>query len=62
MYIGPIAKSFIKVKLRSMHNNNREQVDHLSNHHRGCIAIKPFKDFLKKNQICRGMVLIRERK
>jgi elongation factor 1-alpha len=58
MYIGPIAKSFIKVKLRSMHNNNREQVDHLSNHHRGCIAIKPFKDILKKNQICRGMVLI----
>jgi GTPase len=58
LYIGPIAKSFVKVKLRSMHNDNREPIESLSNHHRGCIAIKALKDELKKSQICRGMVLI----
>ena len=58
IFIGPIAKTFIKVKLRSMHNDNRETVDSLSNHHRGCIAIKGVKDDIKKNQITRGMVMI----
>ena len=58
IYIGPIAKTFIKIKLRSMHNDNTENVEHLANHHRGCIAIKAIKDGLKKNQITRGMVMI----
>jgi GTPase len=58
VYIGPIAKTFVKIKLRSMHNDNVENVDQLANHHRGCIAIKGIKDDLKKNQIARGMVMI----
>jgi GTPase len=58
IYLGPIAKTFVKVKLRSMHNDNTENVDQLANHHRGCIAIKGIKDDLKKNQITRGMVMI----
>jgi GTPase len=58
LYLGPINKTFIKIKIRSMHNDNRENVTHFSNHHRGCIAIKPLKDNLRRNQICRGMVLI----
>jgi elongation factor 1-alpha len=60
LYIGPFAKNFIKVKLRSMHNDNRESIDSLAHHHRGCVAIKAvnIKDELKKNQICRGMVMI----
>jgi len=58
MYIGPIAKTFVKVKLRSMHNDNRESVECLANHHRGCIAIKCLREDLKKSQIQHGMVLI----
>lgn len=58
LFIGPIAKTFVKVKLRSMHNDNREPIEYLANHHRGCIAIKCLKEELKKNQICRGMVMI----
>lgn len=58
LFIGPIAKTFVRVKLRSMHNDNREPIEQLANHHRGCIAIKCLKEELKKNQICRGMVMI----
>ncbi len=58
LYLGPIANHFIKIKLRSMHNDNREDIQYLANHHRGCIAIKPLRDMIKKNQICKGMVLI----
>jgi GTPase len=57
MYLGPIDKIFIKVKLKSMHNNNREDVEYLDHHHRGCIALKS-KDILKKERILMGMVLI----
>lgn len=59
MYLGPVGKDFIKVKLRSMHNSNRKDVRSLSYHGRGCIAIKPSteKNFTK-SQIGRGMVLI----
>ncbi len=58
VYIGPIANTFAKIKLRSMHNDNKEEILFLANHHRGCISIKPIKYFLKKNQISRGMVMI----
>lgn len=58
LFIGPIAKTFVRIKLRSMHNDNREPIEQLANHHRGCIAIKCLKEDLKKNQIQRGMVMI----
>ncbi|VBB17972.1 putative GTP-binding translation elongation/initiation factor [Yasminevirus sp. GU-2018] len=58
LYIGPIGKDFVKVKIRSIHNDNRKSVDKLANHHRGCIAIKPLKNDIKKNQITRGTVMI----
>jgi GTPase len=58
VYIGPIANTFAKIKLRSMHNDNKEDIQYLADHHRGCVSIKPLKDLLKKNQISRGMVMI----
>jgi len=58
LYIGPINKEFIKVKIRSIHNDDRKSIDRLLHHHRGCIAIKPLKSELKKSQIFRGMVMI----
>lgn len=59
-YIGPFGKLFHEVKIRSMHNDNRQDVDFLGHHGRGCVAIK-FKDSkldIKKNNIKRGMVLL----
>lgn len=58
LYIGPINKEFNKVKVRSIHNDKRDVVDHLDHHHRGCLALKCMKGELKKNQITRGVVLI----
>lgn len=58
LYLGPFNKEFIKVRVRSIHNDKRDVVEQLLNHHRGCIAIKGLKDDLKKNQIKRGMVLL----
>lgn len=58
LYIGPINKEFVKIKIRSLHNDKRDPVDSLDNHHRGCLAIKVLKGELKKNQITRGTVLI----
>lgn len=59
-YVGPFGKLFHEVKIRSMHNDIRQEVDFLGHHHRGCIAIK-FKDTkldIKKNNIKKGMVLL----
>lgn len=56
--IGPINKTFIKIKIKSLHNDDRTDIKSLSNHHRGCIAIRTLRDNIQKNQIKRGMVLI----
>lgn len=58
LYLGPMSKAFVKVKIRSIHNDNRDPVESLGHHHRGCLAIKGLKEDIKKNQIVRGMVLI----
>jgi elongation factor 1-alpha len=58
VYIGPIDKTFIRTKIKSIHNNNRENITYLENHHRGCVALKPSKDSIRRDQITKGMVLI----
>jgi len=58
LFMGPINKSFIKIKVKSIHNNNREDVPTIGDHHRGCLAIKSIKDVLKRNQIPKGTVII----
>lgn len=58
LYLGPINKEFIKIKLRSIHNDDRTPIEYLDNHHRGCIAIKSLKEEIKKSQIAKGTVLI----
>jgi GTPase len=61
LYIGPINKEFLKIKVKSIHNDKRDSVESLNNHHRGCICIKGIKNDIKKNQIMRGTVLISEK-
>ncbi len=56
--LGPINKKFIRSKVKSLHNSNRESIQTLMNHHRGCIAIKPIKDVVKRDNIKKGMVVL----
>lgn len=39
LYLGPINKELIKFKVKLIHNDNREQLDRLTDHGRGCIAM-----------------------
>ena len=58
MFIGPIDDKFITFKIRSMHNNIRENIDELNDGEVGCIAIRLLnKDVLSKDQIKRGVVV-----
>jgi elongation factor 1-alpha len=56
--LGPINKKFIKVKIKSLHNDDRTDIKSLGNHHRGCVAIRSLRENIQKNQIKRGTVLI----
>jgi GTPase len=59
--IGPFGSDFVQVKIRSMHNNNREQISVLEDHGRGCMNITfPKKSTLqiKKSNIRKGVVLV----
>lgn len=59
MLIGPTGKDFIKFKVKSMHNNNRENMEKLGDHNRGTIAISlTKKGEIRRNQIRKGMVAI----
>ena len=58
-YIGPYNGKYIPVRIKSIHNDIREDVDELTNGESGCICIKfGNKDEpLTKQQILKGMVL-----
>jgi elongation factor 1-alpha len=59
--IGPFGSDFVQVKIRSMHNNNRESVSVLEDHGRGCLNITfPKKNTIqiKKSNIRKGIVLV----
>lgn len=58
-YIGPFGKEFKKIRIKSNHNNMRQFVPVLENHHRGCVNFALVdKSEIKKEQIKKGMVLI----
>ena len=59
--IGPFGSDFVQVKIRSMHNNNREPISLLEDHGRGCLNITfPKKSTIqiKKPSIRKGVVLV----
>ena len=59
MYIGPFGKDFKKIRIKSLHNNFRENVPILENHHRGCINFAPVeKSEIRREHIKKGMVVI----
>lgn len=57
LYIGPIDNEMIEFRIKSIHNDDRETVTCLKNHHRGCIAIKPVKE-IKKESCMRNLIAI----
>jgi elongation factor 1-alpha len=59
LLIGPINDKFIPFKVRSIHNNVRENVDQLNSNDAGCLAIRFInKETITKNQIAKGVVII----
>jgi elongation factor 1-alpha len=60
LYLGPNGKDFVNVKVKSIHNNNREHVPALHDHQRGCIAVASIdkKVDLTKKSIEKGMIVL----
>ena len=60
MILGPFSKIFYKVKVKSLHNDDRTEVNSLDDHHRGCVCVKVLdkSDAVKKTMIRKGMVLL----
>lgn len=58
MFIGPLNGKFLPVKIKSIQNNIRQDIDELCNGESGCICIRfTGKESLVKTQIGKGMIL-----
>ena len=59
LFMGPINDKFIPFKIRSMHNNMRENIEQASNNEVCCIAVRFLgKDNYVKSQIPRGLIIV----
>lgn len=59
LWIGPINDNFIPFKVRSIHNNIRENVNQLNSNDAGCLAIRFInKENVTKKQITKGTIVI----
>ncbi len=59
LWIGPINDKFIPFKVKSMHNNIRENINQLNSNDAGCLAIRFInKEIITKNQITKGVIII----
>ena len=60
LYIGPNGKDFATIRVKSIHNDNRQEVQQLSDHQRGCIAVSCLdkKINFDKSYISRGMIAV----
>lgn len=57
-YVGPYDGKFLQVRIKSIHNDIRQDVDELTNGESGCICIKFIgKDMISKHQFRKGMIL-----
>lgn len=58
MLIGPFGKVFHEIRIKSMHNNIKQVVPALEDHHRGCVAIASKKVEIKREFIKKGTILL----
>lgn len=56
LFIGPFGKEFIEIRIRCLHNNIRQNVLALDDHHRGCIAIAGKN--ISREKLRKGMIII----
>lgn len=57
-FLGPYHGKFVPVRIKSIHNDIRQDVDELSQGESGCICIKFFgKEIITKAQFKKGMIL-----
>lgn len=62
-WIGPYNGRFIPIRIRSMHNNLRENIETLSDGQTGCIAVKFInKEILTRDQVKRGMIVVSDQR
>lgn len=60
MYLGPYGKDWIPIRVWSIHNNNKQNIEEITHKRRGCLAFKATdKQYsVEKNTIKKGMVII----
>jgi len=62
VYIGPINKDFLEVRIKSIHNFVKQKTQCLKDHYRGTIAIASNeKEYMTKKYIRKGMMLIKNK-
>ena len=64
MYLGPNGKEFVPIRIKSFHNDNREEVSELSDHQRGCISVACTDNKIQFNKayIKKGMIVVKPEK
>lgn len=60
LYMGPFGKEFRKIRVKGLHNNMRQIVPSLDDHHRGCVnfAIADKGTEIRRETIGKGIVLL----
>ena len=62
VYVGPMNKDFVEVRIKSIHNFIKQKTSCLKDHYRGTIAINSSeKEFMTKQYIRKGMILIKNK-
>jgi GTPase len=64
LFLGPFGKEFKPFTVKSLHNNDRQIIDELPDHHRGCIQaskIEHNSKIVKRDDIRRGFIVLSDR-
>ena len=58
LFIGPINNEYVEVNIRSIHDDDKNNVSFLRKNEMGCVSIKSKNNILKhKNQLLPGMII-----
>ncbi len=57
LWLGPINNKFFEFRVRSLHNNIRENISELLNNQVGCLAIKFIGNDISREQIRKGVLV-----
>ena len=59
-YIGPINGTFMQIKIKSIHNYEKESIGKLENNENGCVSVSFIKDKIQINRkkLKRGIIIV----